>query len=262
MYTNTAFGDYPHYLPTKADNHLKSRFTGWMLLNYNKPVQVSSTLGGYQANNAVDESMRTYWSAASGKAGEWIQTDLGRVSTVNAVQLNYADQDADFLGKQQGIYHQYQLLYSVDGKNWKMLADKSKNKTDVPHDYLELAVAVKARYIKLINLHMPTGKFAISGLRIFGNTEIANPAVVQDFMVLRTEKDKRSAWIKWRTNNDAYAYNIYLGTSPDKLYNCIMIYGASEYWFKGMDKEKPYYFRIEALNESGRSALSAVIKAE
>jgi hypothetical protein len=22
-------------------------FTGWMLLNYNKPVQVSSTLGGY-----------------------------------------------------------------------------------------------------------------------------------------------------------------------------------------------------------------------
>lgn len=262
MYTNTAFGDYPHYLPTKADNHLKSRFTGWMLLNYNKPVQVSSTLGGYHANNAVDERIRTYWSAASAKNGEWIQTDLGRVSTVHAVQLNYADQDATFLGKQQGIYHQYQLLYSVDGKKWQLLVDKSKNKTDVPHDYLELEKPVNARFIKMVNIHMPTGKFAISGLRVFGKADIAKPAPVKDFMVLRTEKDKRSAWIRWITNDDAYAYNIYIGTDPDKLYNCIMIYGANEYWYKGMDKEKPYYFRIEALNENGQSKLSDIIKAE
>ena len=262
MYTNTAFGDYPHYLPTKADNHLKSRFTGWMLLNYNKPVQVSSTLGGYHANNAVDERIRTYWSAASAKSGEWIQTDLGRVSTVHAVQLNYADQDATFLGKQQGIYHQYQLLYSVDGKKWQMLVDKSKNKTDVPHDYMELEKPVNARFIKMVNIHMPTGKFAISGLRVFGKADIAKPAAVKDFMILRTEKDKRSAWIRWITNDDAYAYNIYIGTDPDKLYNCIMIYGANEYWYKGMDKEKPYYFRIEALNENGQSKLSDIIKAE
>ena len=262
MYTNTAFGDYPHYLPTKADNHLKSRFTGWMLLNYNKPVQVSSTLGGYHANNAVDERIRTYWSAASAKNGEWIQTDLGRVSTVHAVQLNYADQDATFLGKQQGIYHQYQLLYSVDGKKWQLLVDKSKNKTDVPHDYLELEKPVNARFIKMVNIHMPTGKFAISGLRVFGKADITKPAPVKDFIVLRTEKDKRSAWIRWITNDDAYAYNIYIGTDPDKLYNCIMIYGANEYWYKGMDKEKPYYFRIEALNENGQSKLSDIIKAE
>lgn len=262
MYTNTAFGDYPHYLPTKADNHLKSKFTGWMLLNYNKPVQVSSTLGGYQANYAVDESIRTYWSAASGKSGEWIQTDLGAVGTVHAVQLNYADQDAEFLGKQQGTYHQYQLLYSLDGKKWQMLVDKSKNKTDVPHDYVALEKPIKARYIKMINLHMPTGKFAISGLRVFGKMEIARPAAVKDFLVLRTEKDKRSAWIRWTTNDDAYAYNIYIGTDPDKLYNCIMIYGANEYWYKGMDKDKPYYFRIEALNENGQSKLSDLIKAE
>ena len=45
-----------------------------------------------------------------------------------------------------------------------MLVDKSNNKTDVPHDYVELAKPVQARYIKLENIHMPTGKFAISGL--------------------------------------------------------------------------------------------------
>ena len=45
----------------------------------------------------MDELTKTYWSAATGNKGEWIQTDLGNISTVNAVQINYADQDAEFL---------------------------------------------------------------------------------------------------------------------------------------------------------------------
>ena len=82
-------------------------------------------------------------------------------------------------------------------------------------------------------------------------------------MVLRTEKDKRSAWIKWAPVEDAYAYNIYIGTAPDKLYNCIMVYNSNEYWYKGMDKDVPYYFSIEAINESGvskKTRLSRVTK--
>ena len=61
---------------------------------------------------------------------------------------------------------------------------------------------------------------------------------------------------------DAYAYNIYMGTAPDKLYNCIMVYGANEYWLKAMDKEIPYYFCIEAVNENGTSVRSETIKSE
>ena len=61
-------------------------FTGWMLLNYKKPITVSSTLGSYAANNANDEDLKTYWSAATSNKGEWIQSDLGTVSTVNAIQ--------------------------------------------------------------------------------------------------------------------------------------------------------------------------------
>ncbi|WP_449436113.1 discoidin domain-containing protein [Pedobacter steynii] len=258
MYMDAAFGDYPHYLPTAAQDHLKSGFTGWMLLNYNKPVTVSSTLGSFYANSAVDESIKTYWSAKTGDKGEWIQTDLGGLSTVNAVQVNYADQDAEFLGKRQDIYHQYKLWYSTDGVKWKILKDKSTNKTDVPHDYVELEQPVKARFIKLENIHMPTGKFAISGLRVFGNGNQAVPKSVKDFVVLRTEKDKRSAWLKWAPVEDAYAYNIYIGTEPDKLYNCIMIYNTNEYWYKGMDKNKTYYFSIEAINESGVSQKTKV----
>ncbi len=262
MYTNTTFGDYPHYLPGDTNDHLKSRFTGWMLLNYKKPVTVSSTYGNYASNNAVDESVKTYWSAATANNGEWIQTDLGNISTVHAIQINYADQDATFLGKTTDQYHQYKLYYSIDGIKWNILVDKSANKTDVPHDYIELSNPIKARFIKLENIHIPSGKFAISGLRVFGNGNGVKPDPVKEFVVLRTEKDKRSAWLKWSPVDNAYAYNIYLGTDPDKLYTCIMVHDANDYYYKGMDLKKTYYYKIEAINENGVSISSKIVKVD
>lgn len=267
MYTNTAFGDYPHYLPgttstSPALNSMHETFTGWMLLNYNKPVMVSSTLGGYLPNNVVDENIKTYWSAKTGNKGEWLQTDLGNISTVKAVQINYADQDAAFMGKKTDICHQYKLYYSINGKQWKVLVDKSSNKTDIPHEYVELPKEVQARYIKLENIQMPTGKFAISGLRVFGKGNGERPEAVKQFIVLRTETDKRSAWIKWEPVENAYAYNIYTGITPDKMYNCIMVHNANDYFFKGMDKEKKYYFTIEAINENGISRRIKTVEVE
>ncbi len=262
MYCNQAFGDYPTLLPAGTEDHLKSRFTGWMLLNYNKPVTVSSVYGNYEADNAVDENIKTYWSAATGNPDEWFQSDLGAISTVMAIQINYADQDADFLGKPEGFFHQYRIFESKDGKKWTLLIDKSKNKTDIPHDYIELKTPVETRFIKIVNLHMPTGKFALSGFRVFGKGAGEKPQAVKGFTVLRTGKDKRNAWIKWYPVDNAYAYNIYTGIAPDKLYNCIMVYNANEYWLKTMDKDKPYYFTIEAINENGISERTRVIKTE
>ncbi|WP_316785502.1 family 43 glycosylhydrolase [Pedobacter frigiditerrae] len=261
MWTNTAFGDYPLYLPSerKKDGPIGP---GWMLINYKKPVTVSSTLGSFNANNIVDESIKTYWSAKTADKGEWIQTDLGSLATVNAIQINYADQDAIFLGKQTTIYHQYQLYSSIDGKKWRLLIDKSKNKTDVPHDYIELEKPIKTRFIKMVNVHMPSGKFAISGLRVFGKGNGEKPDAVKNLIVLRTEKDKRSAYIKWQPVDNAFAYNLYYGTAPDKLYSCIMIHDFNEYWFKAMDSKKAYYFTIEAINENGVSAKTEIKKVD
>lgn len=254
MYCNTAFGDYPHYLSDGEADHLKSRFTGWMLLNYNKPVQVSSTLSSaFHANNIVNEDIKTYWSAKTADKGEWLISDLGEVSTVNAIQINYADQDVEFSGKTLGKCHQYIVSYSLDGKSWKTLIDKSKNDKDVPHDYIELAKPIKARFLKMENIHMPTGKFAISGFRVFGVGAGQKPDAVEQFIILRTETDKRSGWLKWKPVDTAYAYNIYIGVEPDKLYSSVMVHGTNEYYYKGMDRTKPYYFAIEAINENGTS---------
>ncbi|WP_460432572.1 family 43 glycosylhydrolase [Arachidicoccus ginsenosidivorans] len=265
MWCNTAFGDYPHYLPSEKNwqdnpSYDSSYFTGWMLLNYNKPVRVSSTLGSYAANNAVDERIQTYWSAATASKGEYIISDLGRIATVRAVQINYADQDATLMGKQTGIFIQYRLYDSKDGTHWHLLVDKSHNKKDVPHDYVPLASPVEARYIKVENIHMPTGKFAISGLRVFGRGHGDLPDSVVDFSVFRGKKDGRNAWLKWKPSDDAYAYNIYYGTVPGKLYNCIMVYGDNQYWIKLLDKLSTYYFQIEAINENGVSKKTQVMK--
>jgi hypothetical protein len=271
MFCNTTFGDYPHYIPAKGIDGTQygkdgksPYFTGWMLLNYNKPVVVSSTFGGYLPNNAVDELTKTYWSAASGNAGEFIQTDLGKISRVHAIQINYADQDVEDnrLGKFPNAGHRYRLFSSVDGKKWQLIMDKSNNTKDVPHDYVELPSPTQARFVKLENIAMPTGKFAISGFRVFGHGNGANPDAVKNFIVLRTEKDKRSAFIKWRPVDNAFAYNIYYGTHPDKLYTSIMVHANNEYWMKSMDALSTYYFSIESINENGVSERTAVMKVE
>lgn len=266
LYCNTAYGDYPTFLPQEGADHRQGRFTGWMLLNYNKPVQVSSTLGGFQPNAAVDEDLKTYWSAQTGNPGEWFQTDLGEVSTVRAIQVNYADQDAEFLGKSQGVYHRYQIHASENGRHWKLLVDKSDNRTDVPHDYVELAQPVRARYLKIENVGMPTGKFALSGFRVFGTGSGSPPAAVEDFLVLRASRDRfgerRSAWLKWRQNQQADGYVIYFGKEADKLYGSIMVYGKNDYFFTGMDRPDTYYFRIEAFNNNGISPKSEAVISE
>jgi len=262
LYANTAYGDYPTLLAQGPEDHLQGRFAGWMLLNYNKPVRVSSTLGGHGANYAVDESIKTYWSAMSANKGEWIETDLGKTSTVHAIQINYADQDATVMGKVPGLYHQYKIYSSTDGKTWETLVDKSHNQTDVPHDYIELERPVQARYLKLENIHMATGKFAISGFRVFGNGNGAKPDTVKNFVVLRGDTDTRNAWLKWQAADDATGYVIYSGIAPDKLYTTVMVYGNNEYYFKAMDKGKTYYFTIEAFNENGISKRVQVVKSE
>ena len=108
---------------------------------------------------------------------------------INAVQINYAENETKLLGRSPDIYYQYLLEYSSDNKTWKTLADKTQNKTDVPHDYIELKKPVKARYVRLTNYRVPDGTFALAGLRIFGNAGGKAPSVVKSINVARSEND-------------------------------------------------------------------------
>jgi hypothetical protein len=259
LFCNTAYGDYPHYLPTAIHKNNDSQFTGWMLLNYNKPVRVSSSLRGHPANMAVDEDIKTWWSAASGSPGEWFITDLGQQGKIKAIQINYADQDASLMGKYTDIFHRYKVYQSDDGNVWEVLIDKSENDKDVPHDYIEFSENVSARYIKMENLHMPTGKFALSGFRVFGKIEGETPARVNNFNVLRGDHERRNAWLKWEISDDASGYMIYFGIGPDKLYSSVMVLGKNDYYLSALNIDQEYFFQIEAFNESGIGPKSDII---
>lgn len=260
MYSTTAFGDYPCW---NADYDIKNptdRFTGWMLLSYEKPVKVSSTDSIYSAFNLTDENMRTYWAAKTGELGEWIEIDLGGMKHIKAIQLNYYDHKSVQHNRANDLYYQYRIYFSDNGTDWTLAVDRSDNDKDVPHDYIELSETLDARYLKLENIHVPSGNFCLSEFRVFGFADGEKPLPVQNFKVVRDKQDKRNAMISWSPSSGAYGYNIYYGIAPEKLYNCITVNGEDHYDFRGLDLDTTYYFAIEALSESGRSALSKVVK--
>lgn len=76
---------------------------------------------------------------------------------------------------------------------------------------------------------------------------------MKQFVVLRTEADQRSAWLRWSPIDGAYAYSIYFGLASDKRYSCIMVHSANNYTFKGMGTDWPCYLVIAARNENGVS---------
>src|SRR5690554_3076498 len=172
MYVNTAYGDYPHYLPdTGVDDH-KHRFTGWMLLSKDKPVKTNSVLTGVKRNVADeheegymleqekpdysieminDENIRTLWVAESNSDSIWFETDLGRVMTIQAVQVNFQDFNATIFGKPDTLKQQFVIETSTDGKQWNRAVDFSENEEDRPHAYIELEEPVQGRYIRFTN---------------------------------------------------------------------------------------------------------------
>jgi len=251
MYVYTGFGDFPYNVPTKKISGPEDLFPNWMLLSYNKPVEVSSELPEHPKKYAANEDIRTYWSAKTGDKGEWISLDLEKVSTINAVQINYAENDATLKGRVPGIYYQYLLQYSNDNKTWKTLADKTQSKTDVPHDYIELATPIKARYIRLTNYKVPSGTFAIAGLRVFGNGGGKVPALVDKLNVDRDQTDRCVVKLKWEKKSDAIGYNIRYGTSKDKLYHNYQVFGIDALTIRSLNALQKYYFTIDAFNENG-----------
>jgi hypothetical protein len=251
MYVYTGYGDFPLKVPTIKISNPDELFPQWMLLSYNKPVEVSSELPDHPKSFAVNEDIRTFWSAQTCNKGEWIIIDLQKECTVNAIQINYAENETKLFGRNPDIYYQYLLQYSSDNKTWKTLADKTQSKTDVPHDYIELTTPVKARYIKLINYKVPGGTFAIAGLRIFGNGGGKAPSTVENLSMERSETDRCVVKLNWDKTPGAIGYTIRYGIQRDKLYQNYQVYGGDSLIIRSLNGLQKYYFTIDAFNENG-----------
>jgi beta-xylosidase len=262
LYTYTGFGDFPIKVPGKKIYSPDELLTKWMLLSYNKPVEVSSELKDHPKQNASDENIRTYWSAKTDNKGEWLSIDLRKECKINAVQINFAENETNIFGRDSEIYYQYLLEYSSDNKTWHTLANKTETKTDVPHDYIELKNSVKARFIRLTNYHVPGGTFALADLRVFGNAGGSIPEKFKKFEIVRSATDKCVINLKWNKNSDAIGYNIRYGTQKNKLYLNYQVLGDDSISIKSLNSLSKYFFTIDAFNESGTRKGSDVIEVK
>lgn len=259
MYTDTNFGDYPHFAP--AEKGKPGAFTGWMLVSYQKPVKASSSKGENTASNVTDEKVKSFWLAETNGDKEWLEIDLLNPAKIYAVQTNYYDYKSDFYTKVPGLRHRYLIQGSLDGKNWFTLVDRAKSFKDTPNDYVEVDTPADARYIRYSNTEVPTPNLAISDIRVFGTGYGKKPAKVSAFKVER-QKDRRDAMITWKKQAGAQGYNIRWGIAPDKLYSSWLVYDEPELLLKSLSTDQTYYFAIEAFNENGVGELSKIEKAD
>lgn len=255
MYCDTRFGDYPRYAPSVSQK--RGQFRGWMLLSYKKPVTVSSQVGDYAAAGLTDELTKTFWLAEKNDDSQWVVIDLQNPASVCAVQVNYHDYKTGMYGRYPNLRHRYQIEGSVDGKDWKVLIDKSNSYKDTPNDYTELEFPEKVRYVRYKNIEVPTPSLAISEIRVFGLGEGKAPQKVKK-LNLERQADRRDIAISWTPVKGAQGYNVLWGIAPDKLYSSWMVYDANELFMKSLTVDQDYYFSIEAFNENGVSERTEV----
>lgn len=266
LVTNTYLGDYPQFASGRLNHSLLKKSPQWMLLSYNKKAIASSVLNSagkqnFDSGNAFDENIRTWWSARSGNQGEWLQVDMGKMCTVNAIQINFADQDAKASAFSVGDGYKYYLEASPDGKTWSIIINHKNKGKDAPHDYIELYKPVKARYIRITNVHCPAkGLFSISGLRVFGIAPGKLPPHVKQFIAIRNTADRRCAYLTWDASPGADFYIIRYGIAPDKLYSNYQVYKSTVLNINSLNTDTDYYFTIDAVNASGITFSKVVLK--
>lgn len=281
FYVNTAYGDYPHYLPDTSVKDHKDRFTRWMLLSYKKKATASSTLNDstsmkvigqgmktlrmedqeYDVSNLVDENIKTFWVANGNEKDMKVQIDLNEKMRVNALQLNFQDFNSRIFGRSDGIKHQFIIEHSLDGNNWKVLADYSENNKDQPHAYIELESPVDTRFLRYRNIDTPNEFLAISGFRVFGKGSGVPPQTPENFEVVRQE-DRRNASITYHLPEKATGAVIYWGIEKNKLNSSVMVYDKESYELRALNVDQGYHFLIEAFNENGISEKSEITSVD
>lgn len=260
--TDMVFVDYPTYVPALVENNFgDAAQPGWNLLSYGAAATASSTLNKTHApEQAVDESIRTWWSAKTGNADEWYQIDLGSLCAVNAVQVNFADEGAKVnTGRDNTFCYNYTVEFSQDGEKWYTLADhtgvtaEKYEAKDTSHDYYELVSAIGARYLRVTNKGaIPAGgKFALSGLRVFGNARGTAPAAPEGLTVKRPASDERTVKLSWNAVDGAEGYIVRFGYDPEVLNLSHQVIDSTKAELRMLSMGVDYWFTVDSYNSSG-----------
>lgn len=262
LFCNQRYGDWPRAVTgMMRDPWAKPE---WMLLSYGKRVWASSE--DKPAANTVDENVQAWWKASVEDKAPWLTVDLGGVCTVNAVQVNFADDmglverlpdGAELVGdpgrgryiEEREFFTRWLLEASLDGETWTVLEDKRNADTDLTHDLVVRESGVETRYVRLTvtqtAYHAPA---CISGLRVFGRGQGKPPAQATEVSARRT--DGMTMEVSWQ--GDAVGFEVLWGHTPEKLYHSFRVFGKNTIEVRAlMANAEQYYVRVDAFNENG-----------
>jgi len=261
---NQATVDLPTSPGTPASGESANQATGATPSgagNTNSATSANPT-GPGAPSRAFDENIRTWWSAATGNAGEWLQVDLGKTCRINAIQANFADQDAQQHGPLINDGYRYKIEASTDGKAWHTIVNKNDQDRDTPHDYTQLDKPAMARYVRIVNGHSPAhSRFSLYDLRIFGSAPGAPPAAVTNIQVRRDPADRRHATITWSPARGADFYIVRYGLSGNRLFGNYQVYDAASLDLHSLNVDPKYLFTVDAVNASGITKTSTIYPA-
>ena len=262
-YTRTEIGDEPITIPDGPRDQAGDVSPGWWNLADGKRVRASSALEDHPPTAANDDEVRTWWSAKTGNAGEWLEIDLGHAATIHALQINFAEQDCN-VAADLSSPGRFLVFASDDGQNWKQCLDHSAAKFTSPHTYAAFNPPLSARFIRVANAAAAAGgKFAVRDVRAFGVADLQAPKAVAETTVERDTGDRRKAIVRWRESSGASAYLIRFGLDASHLNQHHLIRGGKMTSFTtySLNAAAGYVFRVDALNDAGLTAAQSVVDA-
>ncbi|MEV7389200.1 family 43 glycosylhydrolase [Streptomyces sp. NPDC091215] len=266
LFCNQNFADYPFVVPDGPFDPWTP--PPWMLLSHRAVATASSSASRHQPARAVDEDIRTWWTAGHRRPGEHLTVDLGADKTVHAVQINLADHelgatappapggtDPGHSGHSwRGIYPGRQpteivVEMSRDGTEWTVVHDSVGTGADAPHAFIVLEAPLRVRFVRVTGGRMPfDGLFAVSGVRVFGDGDGDAPSPVRA-RALRV--DGRTARIEWDAAARATGYNVRYGRHPGKLYHSWLVHDRTKLDLRSLNAGADYWVAVDAFGEAG-----------
>lgn len=269
LFCNQEFADYPYVVPARPADPWS--LTGnWMLLSKTALVSASSERPGHPATLAVEDDVRSWWSAASAEPGEWLQVTLPEGCSVSAIQVNTIEPETTIpapmagegmktiFGHRATAGHDtavaFRLEISVDGLAWSVVRDAMHDGR--PHDLTVLEAPAPARYVRVTGGASALGSpFSVSGLRVFGLGQGDAPPPV----VARAERvSETAARISWTGAESAHGYNVRYGTAENKLYSCWQVDESGELVLRSLNSGVDYWVAVDAFNQNGVTRGTAI----
>jgi len=162
--------------PHKIDLGTRTRNVNYAL---NRPVRASSHRKAYPPELAVDGNIdrdNYWWSDTDPRRHyvfdmpQWIQVDLGKPKMIDHVFLLFYYWKHESLKTRLRVY-KYVVEASLDGRDWKVIVDESKNEDNARPDGLERWFApMRARYVRLtVYRNSSLGGARVIELKVMGS---------------------------------------------------------------------------------------------